>query len=62
MNSNYYLTLLYKKSLELKKILSTIDENGYSSEYKKYLISSYIITLDSILEIWIGDLHSPKLD
>ena len=62
MNSNYYLTLLYKKSLELKKILSTIDEKGYSSEYKKYLISSYIITLDSILEIGIGDLHSPKLD
>lgn len=62
MNGNYYLTLLYKKSQELKKILSTIDEEGYSNEYKKYLISSYIITLDSILEIGIGDLHSPKLD
>ena len=51
MNSNYYLTLLYKKSLELKKILSTIDENGYiyltplgfekaSSVYERHVIIS----------------------
>lgn len=62
MNSNYYLTLLYKKTQELKKVLSSLENEGYSNEYKKYLISSYIIALDSILEIGIGDLHSSNLD
>lgn len=62
MDKNYYLTLLYQKVKELKQVLSTIEEKGYSDNYKRYLISSYIITLDSILEIGIGDLHSSALD
>ena len=60
--NNYYLSLLYKKVKELKKILKEIDNLDYSYAYKKYLISGYIITLDSILEIGIGDLHSPNFD
>ena len=62
MNNNYYLNLLYKKVMELKTVLKEIEESDYSSEYKKYLISGYIITLDSILEIGISDLHSQDLD
>ena len=62
MNNNYYLNLLYKKVLELKKVLEDIDKKDYTPEQKKYLISGYIITLDSILEIGISDLHTDKLD
>jgi len=60
--NNYYLSLLYKKVKELKKILKDIDTSDYTYTYKKYLISGYIITLDSILEIGIGDLHSSYFD
>lgn len=62
MENNYYLTLLYKKVMELKKVLKEIENKDYTLEQKKYLISGYIITLDSILEIGISDLHSPQLD
>jgi len=62
MNNNYYLNLLYKKIIELKKVLQNLEDSPYSNEYKKYLISGHIITLDSILEIGISDLHSPELD
>ena len=62
MSSNYYLDLLYKKVMELKKILKDSENKGYSSEQIKYLISGYIVTLDSILEIGISDLHSSELD
>ena len=60
--SNYYLSLLYKKIKELKKVLEELASSDCSNEYKKYLISGYIITFDSILEIGIGDLHSPLID
>ena len=62
MNQNYYLSLLQKKVMEMKKALEEIKNGDYSNEYKKYLISGYIITLDSILEIGISDLHSPQFD
>lgn len=62
MNKSYYLELLKKKVDELRATLKEINENEYSDEYKKYLLSSYVITLDSILEIGISDLHSPELD
>ena len=62
MNNNYYLNLLKKKLKELEKTLNEIDNENYTHAYKKYLISGYIITLDSILEIGIGDLHSSDLD
>ena len=62
MNKSYYLELLKKKVDELKETLEEIRDNDYSDEYKKHLLSSYIITLDSILEIGISDLHSPELD
>ena len=62
MNNNYYLNLLYKKVMELKKILKELENKDCTVEYKKYLISGYIITIDSILEIGISDLHSPELD
>lgn len=62
MNKNYYLSLLKKKVEELKEVLKEIKENNYSDEYKKYLLSSYVITLDSILETGIGDLNSVNLD
>lgn len=62
MSNNYYLDLLYKKVMELKKVLKEAEEKEYSSEQIKYLISGYIITLDSILEIGISDLHSSELD
>jgi hypothetical protein len=62
MENIYYLNLLYKKVMELKKVLKDIENNDYSAEYKKYLISGYVITLDSILEVGISDLHSPELD
>ena len=62
MNKNYYLNLLHKKVLELKKILQEIENKNYTQEQKKYLISGYIITLDSILEIGISDLHTPEID
>lgn len=62
MNNSYYLSLLKSKSEELKNTLEDVEKNNYSDEYKKYLLAGYIITLDSILEIGIGDLHSPKID
>lgn len=62
MNQNYYLSLLHKKVTELKRALEEIKNGNYSNEYKKYLISGYIITLDSILEIGISDLHSQHFD
>lgn len=60
--NNYYLSLLYKKVQELKKVLQETERVDYSHAYKKYLISGYIIMLDSILEIGIGDLHSVNFD
>lgn len=62
MNNNYYLSLLLKKVREMKKVLEELDSQQYSSDYKKHLISGYIITLDSILEIGLSDLHSSDLD
>jgi len=62
VNSNYYLSLLNKKVKELKKVLKELEDENYSYDYKKYLISGYIIMLDSILEIGIGDLHSVNMD
>lgn len=62
MDNNYYLNLLYTKVMELKQVLKEIEKSDHSIEYKKYLISGYIITLDSILEIGISDLHSQDLD
>lgn len=62
MNNNYYLHLLYKKVMELKQILDNIDSKNYTDEQKKYLISGYIITLDTILETGISDLHTPEMD
>lgn len=62
MGKSYYLELLKEKVKELKATLDEIKENDYSDEYKKFLLSSYIITLDSILEIGISDLHSSELD
>ena len=62
MEKTYYLNLLYAKVKELKELLDNIDSEDYSDEHKKYLISGYIITLDSILEVGISDLHSTKLD
>ncbi len=62
MERNYYLGLLQKKVQELKKVLEKLEKEDVSEEYKKYLISGYIITLDSILEIGISDLHSSELD
>jgi len=62
MKENYYLNLLYRKVMELKKTLKELESEEYSIEYKKYLISGYIIALDSILEIGISDLHSQELD
>lgn len=62
MEKNYYLGLLQKKVQELKKVLKELESSNVSDEYKKYLISGYIITLDSILEIGISDLHSSELD
>ena len=62
MEKNYYLGLLQKKVQELKKVLEKLEKENVSDEYKKYLISGYIITLDSILEIGISDLHSSDLD
>ena len=60
--NNYYLALLINKVNELKNVLEDIETNNYSDEYKKYLLAGYIITLDSILEIGVGDLHSSKID
>ncbi len=59
---NYFLTLLYKKVVELKNLLNSIEDKDYSQEYKKYLISGCIITLNTILEIGIGTMHSSKID
>lgn len=62
VNKNYYLSLLLKKVTELKEVLKELESQNYSNEYKKHLISGYIITLDSILEIGLSDLHSSDLD
>lgn len=61
MDNNYYLKLLYTKTKELKKILSTLEEHE-DKEYVQYLIGGYIITLSSILETGIGELHSNDFD
>lgn len=58
---NYYLKLLYKKVKELEKALS-IESTEENAEYKKYLIAGHIITLSSILETGIGELHSSNFD
>lgn len=62
MNKNYYLNLLNKKVNELQNILLEMENSNFSDDYKKYLISGYIITLSSILEVGIGDFHSDKFD
>ena len=62
MNKNYYLSLLLKKTTEMKNVLSENNTKDCSNEYKKHLLSGYIITLDSILEIGLSDLHSSELD
>lgn len=59
---NYYLKLLYKKVQELDSVLKSLDSDETDDEYKKYLIAGYIVTLSSILEVGIGDLHSEKFD
>lgn len=59
---NYYLKLLFKKVQELEAVLKSLDSDEVDSDYKKYLIAGYFITLSSILEVGIGDLHSEKFD
>ena len=61
MNNNYYLSLLLKKVREMEEALKDLDSSDFPKEYKKNLISGYIITLDSILEIGMSNLHSSKL-
>lgn len=58
---NYYLKLLYKKVKELEKALK-IEDTEDNQEYKRYLIAGIIITLSSILETGIGELHSSNFD
>lgn len=62
VHENYYLSLLLKKTNEIKEILEDAKSKNHSDEYMKQLLSGYIITLDSILEIGLSDLHSPVLD
>ena len=58
---DYTISLLNKLHVS-SHILEKLEKENVSDEYKKYLISGYIITLDSILEIGISDLHSSDLD
>lgn len=58
--NNYYLKLLYSKAKELKEILEKAEDEN--PEYIEYLIGGYIVTLSSILEVGIGDLHSENFD
>lgn len=58
---NYYLKLLYNKTKELEKALQ-IEDTEENEEYKNYLLAGHIITLSSILETGIGELHSSNLD
>ena len=61
MEDKIFLDILYAKAKELNELLQA-DNNNYTKEQLQYLISGYIVELDSILETGIGELHSPELD
>ena len=63
MEDKIFLDILYAKAKELNELLQADNNNNnYTKEQLQYLISGYIVELDSILETGIGELHSPELD
>lgn len=60
--NNYYLNLLKEKTKKLNSILSSLKSENLPDDYINYLIAGYVVTLSSILEVGIGELHSEDFD